>query len=189
MHMQMLYEIHGVLSAIREVANKNIPFSRALPYKLLDKHSRISSAIPRLKKRDEAEDIVINALLERIEQDKIGFWNPNTPTPYDPKQSRFLASKGYYCIALSFVLDNVQTHHNILRRFASLAVFNLTLNGRTAKSICTDLMEAKIHPEKSFEQLLKEITGFVNAGQKYKMLAEELGGFGTLFFIPFSQQL
>jgi hypothetical protein len=189
MYMQMLDEIVGVLSAIREVAVKNTSFSRALPYTLSDKHPRIISAIPGLKKRNEAEDNKIITLLERVRQGEVEFWNPNTPTLYDVKQSRFLASSGYYCIALAFALDNAQTHHHILRRFASLAVFNLTRSGRTAKSICTDLMRAKMHPEKSSDQLLKDITGFVNAGQRYKMLADELGGLGSLFFIPAGQQL
>jgi hypothetical protein len=52
-----------------------------------------------------------------------------------------------------------------------------------------DLMEAGIHLEELFKQLLKGITNFFDAGNRYKQLSEELGGVGSLFFIPPNQQL
>jgi hypothetical protein len=105
MCMQMLKEICKVLSAIREVVKRNTSFSRALPYTISDKCSRLSSAVPSLHKRDEEEDNKIIAFLDRVRQGETDFWNPNTPFSYDSEQSKTLASKGYYCIALSFPLE------------------------------------------------------------------------------------
>jgi hypothetical protein len=189
MCMQMLEEISEVPSAIREVVKKKNPFSRALPYTILDKCPRLSSAIPSLHKRDEEEDNKIIAFLDRGRQGETDFWNPNTPFSYDSEQPKTLASKGYYCIALSFALEKTETHHRILRRFDTLAVFDFTNVDRTAKSISMDLMEAGIHPEKSLKQLLKGITNCINAGCRYKELSEKLGGVGSLFVIPTNQQL
>jgi hypothetical protein len=107
--MQMLREISKVLSAIREVVKRNNSFSRALPYTVSDKCSRLSSAVPSLHKRDEEEDNKIIAFLDRVRQGETDFWNPNTPFSYDSEQSKTLASKGYYCIALSFALEKPDT--------------------------------------------------------------------------------
>jgi hypothetical protein len=76
MCMQMLKEISKVLSAIREVVKRNNSFSRALPYTISDKCSRLSSAVPSLHKRDEEEDNKIIAFLDHVRQGETDFWEP-----------------------------------------------------------------------------------------------------------------
>lgn len=70
----------GKLHTFASEVEDNIPSSRALPYKVSNKHSRISSAVSGLKERNEAEDNEIVAILERVRQGTIQFWNSNTPS-------------------------------------------------------------------------------------------------------------
>jgi hypothetical protein len=192
----MRTEICEVLDAIIETSEKHPSILKALSYKVSKSISRASIVLQELqsgskkkKKKKDNEDKEIIALLDGVNKGSIEFWNPNTPLRYNEKQLKFLNTQGYYCIALSFILKDAGIHHRILRRFTYRVVHELTLSGgRNAQSISNDLEDAGITPEKSYEELLKEVTSIVNAGRRYYDLAKELGD-GVLFFLPDYQSL
>jgi hypothetical protein len=190
-----------VLKAILETSEKHPSILKALPYKVSRSNSRASIVLRELQrsskekekdneeKEKDNEDKEIIALLDAVEKGSIEFWNLTTPLRYNGKESEFLISRGYYCVGLSFILKDAGIHHRILRRFTYYMVHRLTLSGgRNAKSISRDLEGAGITHGRSYDDLLNEVTNFVNAGRRYYNLAQKLGD-GVLFFLPDHQTL
>lgn len=127
----------------------------------------------------------MNRLLDSIQDGSIQFWNPGFQHAYTIPQKQFLSSAVYTCIALCFALQETELHHRLLRRFARVVVYRLTLNcGRTAQHIAEGFEKAGLSYSRSLDRLVKDITAFISAGRRYTTLAEELGGFGALFFLP-----
>lgn len=127
----------------------------------------------------------MHGLLTRIKNGDMNFWNPHCQQKLTSEQTKFLASKRYACIALCFAIQETGLHHVLLRRFACVVVYRLTLeSSRTPDTISQDFFKAGLSYGKSLESLNKDIKAFISAGKRYTTFAKELGGFGALFFLP-----
>lgn len=179
----MLQDVSRVLVAIHDAAKRSSQFAKNLPYRISAKRS--STIVSNLSQRDPVKHKAVVAFLNSVQKDPPKFWNPNIQVSYTEEESHFLLSRGYLCVALCFSLQGAEIHHSILHRIARLVVYRLTLNGgRTARSISEDLKGAGLYDGKPLDTLIKEIKVFINAGRRYDEISTELGGPGSLFFLP-----
>jgi hypothetical protein len=131
--------------------------------------------------QDQLNDI--HNFLGKINDHEVNFWNPNLQVRVTTEEADLLRQPVNYGIFLCSVLHDAQVHHKILQRFARLAVYNLTVQGYSAEDLANAFRGSTLLTNVG-ATLQKQIEGYIQAGNRYSVIAQELGGLGSIFFLP-----
>ncbi|KAF3031810.1 hypothetical protein E8E12_000892 [Didymella heteroderae] len=131
--------------------------------------------------QDQLNDI--HNFLGKISKNEVNFWNPNLQVRVTTEEADLLRQPINYGVFLCSVLHDTQVHHKILQRFARLAVYNLTVQGRSAEELANAFQGSTLLRNVG-ANLQRQIEGYIQAGNRYSVMARELGGLGSIFFLP-----
>lgn len=136
----------------------------------------------KLQQLEPTEHRDVRSFLDRIQNQTVQFWNPHIQQHITSDEARLLHIPANFGVYLCLTLDDTEIHHKILHRFARVLVYELSLQGYSAQLLAQAFQGFTLF--KSKDNLQEQIEGYIAAGNRYVHLANKLGGYAALFFLP-----